>query len=544
MEGPPVSDEARATERPATFREVMASGEFRAVFTAFGLSWFGDYLAKAAVTALVYERTQSVGLSAATFALSFLPWIVGGPLLSTLADRHRYRTVMIVCDLLRMSTIALVAVPGMPVEGMLLLLFLTSLANPPAQAAKSALMPLMLTGDRLVVGLALNSSAGQAAQVGGYLAGATMAPFFPELALLIDAATFALSALLIRLGVRDRPPAMAATERRHLLRETGEGFRLVFGTPVLRAIAMMVFAVMLFSIVPEGLAAAWAADVSSNDAEQGISQGLIMAANPVGFILGGLLISRLVSPSRRQSLVRPFAVLAPASLVPALLHPPAIGVALMAAVCGFAIAGMMPTANGLFVQALPHGFRARAFGVMQSGVQIMQGLAVVGTGLLADVFELPDVVGIWSLAGVGLMLLVSARWPSPGRFAQAIAAASRATPGSAGRPEPRGPDGPPGPPGPPRPPPPPGPPGPPGAGPAAPPSPNGPAPWADAAGEPHEHAGRHNSAGVHRAGTRRAAGPGMEDAQAGGAGRNGGPRPGEELSARPTSPSTGASPTP
>jgi hypothetical protein len=203
----------------------------------------------------------------------------------------------------------------------------------------------------------------------------------------------------------------------------------------------------------------------------------------------------------------------------------------MAAVCGFAIAGMMPTANGLFVQALPHGFRARAFGVMQSGVQIMQGIAVIGTGLLADFFDLPDVVGIWSLVGVGLMLLVSAWWPSPGRFARAIAAASRAGPGPDGRPEQRDPGGPP------------GPPGPAGGGPTGPPSPNGPAPWADAGVEPHEHAGRHNSVGVHRAGSRRAAAPGMEEA-AGGAGRNSGPRPGEDLSMRPISPSTGASPTP
>jgi MFS family permease len=560
MEGHPVSDEARATERPATFREVFASGEFRAVFTAFGLSWFGDYLAKAAVTALVYARTESVGLSAATFALSFLPWIIGGPLLSTLADRHRYRTVMIVCDLLRMATIALVAVPNMPVQGMLVLLFLTSLANPPAQAAKSALMPLMLSRDRLVVGLALNSSSGQAAQVGGYVAGAAMAPFYPELALLVDAATFGLSALLIRLGVRDRPPASSAAERRHLLRETGEGFRLVFGTPVLRSIAVMVYAAMLFSIVPEGLAAAWAADVSTNDTEQGLSQGLIMAANPIGFILGGLLISRLVGPSRRQSLVRPFAVLAPASLVPALLHPPAVGVALMAAVCGFAIAGMMPTANGLFVQALPHGFRARAFGVMQSGVQVMQGIAVIGTGLLADFFDLPDVVGIWSLAGVGLMLLVSAWWPSPNRFAQAISAASRASAAAdaaasrAAAADPtgrhRGRDEPPGPPGG-------GGPSPNGPGPhggphdaVEPPRPAAPAgrpPWPDAA-DVHEHAapaGRHNATGAHRAGSRRGAAGhgGREEAQAGGAGRNTGPRATDDPAGWPTSPPKGATTT-
>jgi MFS family permease len=423
-----VSDEARATERPATFREVFASREFRAVYTAYAFSWFGDYLAKAAVTALVFQRTESVALSATTFALTYLPWAVGGPVLAALADRYRYRTVMVVCDVLRMALIALVAIPGLPIPLMIGLLFLTALANPPAQAAKSALMPLMLTEDRLVVGLGLNTSTGQFATILGYAAGATMAPFVPWLALVIDAATFGVSALLIRLGVQDRPPATAPDRRRHLIRETADGFAMVFSTPVLRAIAILVFAAMLFSAVPEGLAAAWAADISSSNTERGLSQALIMAANPLGFVLGGLIVTRLVRPSRRQRLVRPFAILTPLSLVPAVFSPGAAGIAVMAAVCGFAVAGMMPTSNGLFVQALPHGYRARAFGVMQSGVQIMQGVAVLGTGLLSEVFTVPKVVGLWSLGGVLLMVVASAGWPSPRRFAAAIAAASRTHP--------------------------------------------------------------------------------------------------------------------
>jgi hypothetical protein len=288
-----------------------------------------------------------------------------------------------------------------------------------------------------------------------------------------------------------------------------------------------------------------------------------MVANPIGFVLGGLLISRLVSPSRRQSLVRPFAVLAPASLVPALLGPSALGVAAMAAVCGFAVAGMMPTANGLFVQALPHGYRARAFGVMQSGVQVMQGVAVLGTGLLADVYSLPAVVGVWSVAGVALMLLIGARWPSPQRFADAIAAAGRTAqaadpvsdPDPAPRPAPTAsprhelrdpPTDPPGPPPPPtRPPQPPGP-----VGPGAPLAPDGepvapapPVPWVEQV-EPAEpsRAGRHNAGGGHRAGAPRATGgPGIrDDGVAGGTPRNAGPRV-DDLPVRPTSPPTGAS---
>jgi MFS family permease len=431
MEASPVSYQAPAAERPATFREVFGNAEYRALYSSAASSWFGDYLAKAAVTALVYHSTDSVALSAAAFATSYLPWVVGGPLLAALAERYRYRTVMITCDLIRMVLIALVAIEGMPVPMMIGLLFLIALANPPAQAARSAVLPLVLTGDRLVVGLSLNQSTSQAAQVVGYMSGAALAPFHPRLALVVDALTFGLSALILRFGLRDRPPAMPEAYRTHLLQETAEGYRLVFGTPVLRAIAVIVFAGMLFAIVPEGLAAAWGADLADQGENRGLYQGLIMVANPVGWIAGGLLVGRLVPPETRRRLIRVFAVLAPLVLVPAAANPPVVGVALMAAACGFCMGSLLPAANGLFVQVLPNGFRARAFGVMQSGMQVLQGLAVLITGLIADVFPLHAVVGVWSASGVVLLTLVGMQWPRPQQIRAAVsaAAAANAAPG-------------------------------------------------------------------------------------------------------------------
>jgi MFS family permease len=426
-----VSNQARATERPATFREVFANTEYRALYTAVSFSWFGDYLARAAVTALVYQSTQSVAASAAAFATSYLPWVVGGPLLAAIAERYRGRDVMVICDLIRMVLIALVAIRGMPIPVMILLLFLVALANPPAQAARSALTPLILTGDRLVLGLSLNQSTAQAAQVVGYMAGAALAPFHPRLALFIDAVTFAASAVILRLGLRDRPPALPEAQRTHLVRETAEGFRLVFGSPVLRAIAVIVFAAMLFAIVPEGLAAAWATDLVGRSGDRGLIQGLIMMANPLGWIVGGLLVGRLVPPETRRQLIRVFAVLGPLVLVPSAANPPVVGVVVMSAAGGFCVGAMLPAANALFVQSLPDGFRARAFGVMQGGMQVIQGIAVLATGLLADAFPLHLVVGLWSVGGVLLLALVSMQWPSVREIRTAVAGATLANSGRA-----------------------------------------------------------------------------------------------------------------
>ncbi|MET8041244.1 MFS transporter [Micromonospora sp. NPDC005215] len=422
-----VPDERPSAEDPATFREVFAQHEFRAVFLAGALSWVGDYVAKAAVTLLVYQKTESVGLSAAAFAVSFLPWLLGGPVLAALAERYPYRRVMVACDLIRMALMLLIAIPQLPYQAVLVLIFAATLANPPSQAAKSALMPQMLAGDRLVLGLSLNGSVGQAAQIIGYVLGAAVASIDPQVALLFNAATFGVSALLVRLGVRKRSAVPNPAQRSHLLRETRQGFTIVFGTPVLRAIAVLVFSAMLFSILPEGLAVGWANEEGRGAMSASTAQAVIMVASPVGFILGGLLVSRLFGPARRLKLMRPLAVLAPLVLVPTLFDPPPLAVALLAALCGFAVAGMLPMANGLFVQALPNGFRARAFGVMATGVQVIQGFAVLATGLIADHFDnIPLVVGLWSAAGVVLMAVAALRWPDRQAFNQAIAAATAA----------------------------------------------------------------------------------------------------------------------
>jgi hypothetical protein len=412
-------------ERPATFREVFGIGEFRAIYFAGALSWVGDYLARAAVTALVYQQTESVVASAAAFAISYAPWLLGGSLLVSLAERYPYRTVMIICDLIRMVLMAAVAIPHLTPPAVLGLLLASALLAPPFEAARSATLPAILEGDRYVVGVAIHTTTAQPAQVAGYALGAAMAGSYPEVALLLNAATFAISAALVRWGVRRRKPALTADRRTHLLAETVDGFRLVFGTRALRAIALVVFGGALFVVLPEGLAAAWAADIAEKP-DRGWVQGMIMASVPLGWILGGLSVSRLAPPATRRRLIRPLAICVPLALVAAATRPDPPVVALLAGLSGFAMGGLVPVANGLFVRALPDAYRARAFGVMQGGLALLQGSAVLVTGALAGLSSVPKVVELWSLGGVFLMIMLIAFWPPTHLFDQATAAAHAA----------------------------------------------------------------------------------------------------------------------
>jgi MFS family permease len=436
MEAPGVS-ERDSVDRKVTFSEIFAVGEYSVLFSATQLSWIGDYMARAAVMAIVFIQTGSIALAAAAFAITYAPWVLGGPFLATLAERLRYRKVMVVCDLLRALMIALVALPGMPLPAMLALVFGVAMLAPPAQAARSAVMPLVLTGERVVLGIAVSAASGQATQVIGYMAGALIAGINPRVALLINAGTFLTSAVILQFGLRDRPPAMRAEDRSNLLRETGEGFRVVFGTPALRVIAVIVFASVLWVIIPEGLAIGWAEHLADDAGRRGIYQGLIMVSNPLGVVFGGLVISRLLRPSMRRRLVPVFAVLAPLSLVPALADPGIASVVAMVTISGLVMAGMVPTLNGVFVQILRHGYRARAFGVMNSGVQVIQGVAVFLAGLLTEWWPLHQVVGMWAVAGVIVMSLLATRWPKLEFFNRAIAENEAANRAEAAAPAPR-----------------------------------------------------------------------------------------------------------
>ena len=412
-------------DRPTRYRDVFASGEFRALYVGSVLSWVGDYAARAAVTAMVYQHTGSPAASAAAFAVSFAPWLLGGSVLVAVAERYPYRSVMVWCDVARTAGMAVLAVVGasLGLPALFALLLLCALFAPPFEAARSATMPQILDRERYVAGVGLMLATAPPAQVIGYVAGAAISDIEPRLALALNAVTFVLSAALVRFGVRWREPALRPERRSGLLRETGDGFRLVFTNPARRALVLLVFAASLFAVVPEGLGAVWA-EHRADEVGRAWAQAMIMGAVPAGMVLGALAAGRLLRPSWRRHAVRPLALATPLVLVPTIIDPPIVVAAALALAAGFSVGALVPVVNGEFVQTLPSAYRARAFGVVSAGLQVLQGFAVLAAGALAQRADLPLVVGLWSLGGVLLTGALLAAWPSPATFAEAQARAA------------------------------------------------------------------------------------------------------------------------
>jgi MFS family permease len=386
-----------------TFRAVFADREFRAIWLAELASIAGDQFARVALTVIVYQRTGSPLLTALTYAMTYLPWLVGGLFLSDLADRFPRRDVMIAADLIRFVLVGVMALPGVPLWALIVLLFAVATLNAPFQGARSALRATIMPDDRYTLGLAVSQVTREIGVVGGFVAGGVVVSVLhARPALLIDAGTFAVSALLLSTAVRSRPAA--GRRRQSRLAEMSAGLRLVFTSDRLRPLMLLGW-LCAFYTVPEALAVPYAATLHHGD----VAAGLIFAAGPLGSAVGMLVFTRLVRPAARLRWMGPMAVAACLVLVTCLARPGLPGLLVIVALSGL-LASYQIAANAAFVLDAPDDRRGQAYAIANGGMNLAQGLLYVLAGVAATAATPAIAVAGSGLAGAVLATWLMLRW--------------------------------------------------------------------------------------------------------------------------------------
>lgn len=382
-----------------TFADVLRVREFRVLWLADAQSAAGDQIARVALSVLVFERTASAVLTALAYALTFLPALIGGVLLSGLADRLPRRRVMIGCDLIRVVLVGLMALPSMPLWLLCGLLVLVVLVDAPFGAADSALVPDILEGERYVVATGLRTITNQLAQLGGFAGGGiVIAAIGARAGLALDAATFALSAALLLIGVQARPaPSSAGESETHpaaagMMASFTGGVRLLWNNRKLRTLLAMAWLAGLY-VVPEGVAAPYAAVLGTGPT----AVGLLMAAMPAGTALGTYLFLRCVPAQERARWMGPLAAVAGVPLVMCAATPGILASLVLWALSGFCFAYQVQVIAE-FMRTVPDSQRGQAVGIASSGLLAVQGVGVLLGGFVAGVWGTE-----WAVAGAGAL---------------------------------------------------------------------------------------------------------------------------------------------
>lgn len=384
-----------------TYRSVLGNREFSALLFSQALSVIGDQLVRLAIALLVFERTGSAFAASATYAASYLVYLLGGPFLATLGDRYPRTTVMVVADLVRAPIVLALCLDGLPLWTFFVAIVAVGAVATPFESARSGLLADLLEGPDYVLGNGVISWVFQAGHVLGFvLGGATLAILSARGALALDAGTFLVSAGLVLCFIRRRPAAQPASDQGTLRQDTRDGFHLVVHDASLRRLLSYGLLSAGAIIAPEGLAVPVARGLGGG----ALAAGVLTAAVPAGYLVGSAAVLRLAE-SRRQALIAPLALLC---CVPLLGSPLTDHLGVIAGLWFLAGVGgaLNLISSAAYVQATPREFRSRAFGVAVTGLNAVQGLVLLAAGGLAALVGARTAVAV--VAAVALISLGAA----------------------------------------------------------------------------------------------------------------------------------------
>jgi MFS family permease len=183
------------------FTLVRRNRSLRRLLAALAVSQVGDWLYNLALLAFVYDRTHSVTWTAMTTAARVLPIVVLCPFGGVLADRHDRRRLMIASDLVRVAAMVLLAVvaqAGLPVLLAPLLAALATVAASAYPPCVAATLPRLVEDSDLATANAARSAIQSVSIIAGPAGGGLLLLLgSPAMAFLINAATFAASAVIL-----------------------------------------------------------------------------------------------------------------------------------------------------------------------------------------------------------------------------------------------------------------------------------------------------------------------------------------------------------
>jgi MFS family permease len=381
-------------------REVLRSSpNFRLLFGSYLISGLGTFLAVVALSIDVWDRTHSGVWVSALLIADFLPAVAIGLLLGPLVDRLSRKKLLVGADLLRLAVFVLLAFTVSPGQ-IVALAFVAGIATGFARPAVYAGLPNLVAADDLARANALLRMAEQLTiTIGTLLGGIIVAAAGPDLAYVVNAVSFGVSALLL-LRISGALLQQGHVKSQGYFHDLAAGFHLVrTSRPLLTVLLSWNLAMVTVAFVNVSEVAL--AKVSLNAGDFGF--GLLWAANGLGAVVGALFASSWLE-RRGMTVLYGLAIglMGVADIAAGL--SPNVWVAFWCVVLSGIGNATALVCNTLLVQrGAPDRLRGRAFTLIMG-----TNFAVLGIGM-AIAGPLVDAVGArWVWVAAGAIGLVSA----------------------------------------------------------------------------------------------------------------------------------------
>jgi MFS family permease len=367
---------------------------FVALFAADVVSVLGTRVSMLAIPWLVLVTTGSPTNMGLVAGAEMLPYVISGVVATPLADRFGLRRTTIVTDV--GSALAMAGITFAPHTGFGVLVVLVAIAGLLRglgdRVKHVILRPLAETAGvaMLRVTTAYEGFSRTAMLVGSSIGGLLIAWVGAAGAIWIDAATFAVCALIVVAVVPAADPNVAPpaeADREPYLVALRGGFRALWSDPLLPSMIAMLFVLNLFN---QAMVAVFIPLWVNETTHTPAALGLVFGAFAAGAVLGAIVFTVLAPKLRMYQAFMLGAALAaaPRLLILGVTHDLVL-VCTVTFLSGLAMSAVNPVIGAMLYQRIPPKLQTRAIGACMAitftGVPIggvLAGLAVAGFGLI------------------------------------------------------------------------------------------------------------------------------------------------------------------
>jgi MFS family permease len=363
----------------STNDSLFGNARFLRLWIGQGTSFVGDAVSMVALVVLVVEITGSASAVGGALVARLLPTIAS-PLAGVVADRVDRRVVLVASDLAR-AVLVLGLVFARDLATIYVLVFLMGLARTVFNPTVRAAFPSVVGGGDLTRANALISGTfSTSIMVGPALGGLLVATVGVDVAFVLDAVTYLVSAILLSTVPMPRPRRESEQEA-GFVRELRSGFGYLLGARVPLAVVVGAFLTILTinATVPAEVFLA-KETFGAGDAGYGLLVGLWGG----GMVLGSAMMAVL---GDRINLVLMYflSIFVGASALVGTGLAPAFVLALVALTVEGAATGIDNVATDTILQQrVPEAFLGRVFSIRFLSYSAGEALAYPAGGLLVD----------------------------------------------------------------------------------------------------------------------------------------------------------------